>query len=329
MLQFPVQPNFSSFQDKLQRVEILRQTLAHMPLNETQLQSIFHHQLFKSALFSARIEGNTLTLETAQHLDLEHPKQKKARELGNIAKTHSLLATVQTINLESLKTLHASVMKELIPSAGKLRNETTAIFDQQGNVVYITPSPEEMQRMLAVFFDQINAKPQALAEQLFQIIACHYYFEKIHPFIDGNGRTGRMLLHWQCQQFRLFGSALVPIEEYFDAHRSEYYFHLEKNTTHIEAFFQFFLEALIWSLEKQLEEIKNAPAEQVSPALLPRRQEIINIITDHPLCSLDFIARRFPTIPVRTIQYDLARLIQQNLVKKHGQTRGAVYSTVD
>ncbi len=61
--------------------------------------------------------------------------------------------------------------------------------------------------------------------------------------------------------------------------------------------------------------------------LLPRRQEILEIIKDHPYITLDSIARRFPKTPKRTISYDVNQLVKKKLVNKHGQTRGVLYTT--
>ncbi len=57
-----------------------------------------------------------------------------------------------------------------------------------------------------------------------------------------------------------------------------------------------------------------------------KRQEIIAIIQDHPYISFDAIARRFPTIPRRTLSYDVMRLVKQGSILKHGVTRGVCYS---
>jgi hypothetical protein len=128
----------------------------------------------------------------------------------------------------------------------------------------------------------------------------------------------------------VFGQYVLPIEEYFDEHKADYYYYLEKNTRHLDGFTTFFVKGLIWSLERLLADIKNlgqdSGASASTSALLPRRQEILQIINDHPECSLDFISRRFPTIPVRTIAYDVNWLVKHNHVIKHGETRGVVYS---
>ncbi len=68
---------------------------------------------------------------------------------------------------------------------------------------------------------------------------------------------------------------------------------------------------------------------QSAISLVPRRQEILNIIIDHPYLSFDTLARRFPRVPRRTLAYDLFTLLQAKLVRKHGVTRGACYTVLE
>src|SRR3989344_5046919 len=56
-----------------------------------------------------------------------------------------------------------------------------------------------------------------------------------------------------------------------------------------------------------------------------RRQEILNVVRDHPYVSFDFIRRRFFSVNPKTLHYDLKKLQDQNLIVKVGATRGAVY----
>ena len=69
--------------------------------------------------------------------------------------------------------------------------------------------------------------------------------------------------------------------------------------------------------------------DKLKSELLPKRAEIVNIILDHPLCSSDMIARRFPTVSRRTILHDLHYLVKTGHITKHGDTRGARYSKLN
>lgn len=72
--------------------------------------------------------------------------------------------------------------------------------------------------------------------------------------------------------------------------------------------------------------LQDSNFDQPISLLAPRRQEILNIIADHPYLSFNTLARRFPGIPRRTLAYDVFKLLQAKLVMKHGVTRGACYT---
>ena len=336
MLQFPKIPQVSKFTDQIKKIENLATILEHIPLNIEQKQYVFHQETLKSSLFSAKIEGNTLTLEDISKTDLTNPKTKKKQEISNVLNALQKLMTIKLpLSKETILQLHQIAMKSLRTDAGKIRSDSSAIFDQHGNIAYLTPSPTELNKMLKIFIKQLNIQPTlSLSDQLILIPACHYYFEKIHPFIDGNGRVGRLLVHYQLGITKLSSDYILPIDQYFNQHKSEYYYHLEKNTRNINDFITFFLEGVVWSFETILDDIKKLATEPPSldgkttllRSQLPRRQEIYSIIIDHPYISLDSIARRFPTIPRRSIAHDVNQLIKINLVNKHGQTKGVVYT---
>lgn len=327
MLAFPSPLPPTKFQNTLEEIKSLSTALSFIPLNQTQQQHIFHTQFLKSSLFSARIEGNKLTLTEAAYTKLDTPKEKNKLEVSNVLTSLKTLSKITTpFSIESLKSIHQQVMKNLDPKAGHFRTESSAIYNQYGNIIYLTPEPNEAQQMIDVLIKKINSHTSNNLQNLLHIPACHYYFEKIHPFMDGNGRTGRVLLQYQLSRTKLFHGYIIPIEEYFDNLRDEYYFYLERNTTNLESLTQFFLEGISWSIQKILEDIKNLSNRPQN--LLPRRQEIHHIIEDHPYITLENIARRFPTIPKRTIAYDVQQLVKKGLINKHGQTRGVMYTAL-
>ncbi len=339
MLGFPVLEVTDSTEELCDRVRILATSLSFIPLNPRIQAKIFHRQMLKSSLFSARIEGNTLTLTEAEQPDLTE-KNKSKKEIANVVRALQHIEPLAIVwSEEYIRKLHAMIMAGISSDAGKLRGESSAIYDQFGNMVYLTPSPKEMRAMFTELIAQLNQQ-RVQNQQLIQIAHCHYYFEKIHPFLDGNGRTGRVILQTQLQQLQLFSHYIIPIDQYFEEHRSEYYHYLEKNTRHIVGFVEFFLNGLIWSLQNLLTEIKQT-GEEISSvpflqsqeakndlygSLLPRREEILAIIKDHPYSSLDMIARRFPMTPQRTLANDVQFLVKKGFVKKHGSTRGVRYS---
>lgn len=327
MLKFPLKTDPELIEEQVREIKVLSEALKHVPLAEKQEKRLFHGQILKSSLFSARIEGNQLSLATAENLDLGKVEEKEKRELSNIVKARRVVRQMEEVDEEEVKKLHQVLMEGVSGGAGACRREVTAIFNQHGQAVYVTPDVTTLQEMLDVFVKEINKPSKGIRELIIDTARCHYYFEKIHPFVDGNGRTGRVLLHWQLEQYGLAGNKPLPIEEYWEEKRSTYYRHLERDIRKIDDFVVFVADSLAWSLRKVLEDIKKLPEESSEAlSLLPRRMEILEIVRGHPHCSMDFISRRFPALSKRMILYDVKNLIDKGLVKRHGQTRGVVYS---
>jgi len=327
MLKFPNKSKPKGISEQIKKIEILARSLSHVPLTDKQRQYIFHKQLLKSALFSAKIEGNELKLSELKGLDLNESKSK--REVSNVLKARKLVESYKKIDVKKVKNVHRAVMNSLMRSVGSFRAEPGTIYDKSGNVVYISPLPEDMKKMLEIWIKEINKDEVTLLEQVDNLVRCHYYFEKIHPFLDGNGRVGRVLMQWQIGRISLLSQISLPIEEFLEENKIKYYRLLDKNRIKIDEFVQFIAQGLVWSLEKVLSDIEGLADRQESESeyqLLPRRQEILNIITDHPFCSRDFIWRRFPSLSKRMIAYDLRSLLDKRLVVKHGKTKGSVYS---
>src|SRR3989338_9555698 len=116
--------------------------------------------LLKTSVFSARIEGNPLTLE-----DVETSKDKQKRiEIFNILETaENIIRTVkpnQQINIRIIKDTHSLVMKNLSPDNGRFRKEMSAIFNQAGIAIYTTRPPEKIPTLLTQLLQYANSKDE-------------------------------------------------------------------------------------------------------------------------------------------------------------------------
>jgi Fic family protein len=171
------------------------------------------------------------------------------------------------------------------------------------------------------FISTINSLPE---EAPIKAGFAQFVFEKIHPFADGNGRVGRLLSAYILRIGSFGFRGLVSFEEYVDQHREAYYHALEPGAGASE-FVEFFLESLVNQANAFLEKLKSQPEELPEDTLPPRRREILEIISDHPFCSFDFISRRFLSVNPKTLHYDLQQLQKSGFVQRLGKTRGSTY----
>lgn len=284
-------------------------------------QQLHRQSLLKSAVYSARIEGNTL-----EENEFKFGKTSKKRERLEIQNLVDALTWLhrqdnQWFDTDLIKKLHQKVTQHLNPEAGKFRIEPSAIYNQAGIAIYIAPMVEEIRPLINQLIDSVTSSklhPAILAA------ISHYQFEKIHPFIDGNGRVGRLLTTQILRRHGLAFGGLLILEEYLEAKRQDYYDLLAKNTKDLTGWIEFFLETMVSQIELVFHQIE-APVSPESN-LLPRRLELLNIIRDHRDVSFDFLHRRFLDVPASTLRYDLQQLQKQKFIRKLGKTRGVRYT---
>lgn len=286
-------------------------------------ENIQRISLLKSSLFSARIEGNQLEISDFE-FGAETEEEKK-KEIFNIADAISFInkSDKSGVTKDLLLYLHKLVLKDISPDAGYFRKEISAIFNQAGVVVYMPPPPTQISKLLDGLLLYVNSKKEKFS--LVAAFVAHLLFEKIHPFLNGNGRVGRLLISAILKSRGWDFTFTVPFEEYLDEHKDEYYFYLSEGSQNTNDYLLFMLEAFY----EQIKKIKNQVAIEFSkekhPFLPPRQEEIISIIKDHIVISFDMIRRRFLKVPERTLRYDLKKLLDRKLIEKTGETRGRYY----
>ncbi len=302
-------PRINQLLIELEAIKLVFDKLPVKPHLELNLR---RQSLLKSAVFSARVEGfpDTVTL----------PKKESQNLLSAYLYLYSEKAP-RKLSLSSIRRLHRIVLKKNSTS-GNWRNQPWAIFNSVGAVVYLAPPALEVPGLMDEYIEYLNnlsEHPAVLAA------VAQFIFEKIHPFADGNGRVGRSISSFLLEKSGYGFRGLAPFEEYIEEHRSSYYSHLEP-ASDCTGFIEFFLEALVFQLKKDLGKLDQDQEELPEDTLLPRRREILDIIRDHPHCTFDFLRRRFSAVNVKTLHYDLARLREKGFVTKHGETRAVVYT---
>ena len=231
----------------------------------------------------------------------------------------------KNITLSDILMLHKMTMTKLIDSKnlGKFRNNMEAIFNSVGIAIYMPPPP----RFVSSLMQKLLRYTGSSREKFVPIRACltHYSFEKIHPFLDGSGRVGRLFIQ-QILSMNNYGmKGILSLEEYLDNHRSEYYRMLEEPEKDATDYLEFMLEAIAQTAEKAKVTVLEKQKPGVEDFLLPRRAEILRLIREQKMMNFNQVKRRFTKVNARTLRYDLKKLQDQGLIKKLGTTRGVYY----
>jgi len=299
----------------------LLQSLNPKPEIITKIQRI---SLLKSSLYSARIEGNSLSWQNLEKSEDNKDKKEISNIFQAIQYINKELNKNTNLTTDIILSLHQKIMSQLSPDAGHFRREMSAIFNQAGVAVYLPPPPDKINKLINQLINFVNSDVE-----MFPIISAlisHLIFEKIHPFIDGNGRVGRLLVSTILLIKGFDFNINIPFEEYIDQRKEDYYYYLDIGMKDPNAYLLFMLKTFNESAELIKQDVLNEINQNNKIYLPPRQEELLLIIKEHRTVSFDFLHRRFLQIPKRTLRNDLQKLTKQNLIIKIGKTRGSYYT---
>lgn len=308
----------------LQQIEAAKEVINTVSIPPEIELNIRRASVLKSSLYSARIEGNPLTLDELNH---KPSSDQKKREVFNLLKALQFVRErgAKDITAQNILQLHEKTMAGLSDKTalGVFRKQAEAIYNSSGIAIYLPPPPKQLPLFIERLLKYINSdKEQFLPVRA---VLAHYIFEKIHPFVDGNGRVGRLLLQAVLEKGGYGMKELLSIEEYLDTNRSRYYRSLDEPEKDATDYVEFMLEAIAHTADTVKQLVLQKEKAEAEDYLLPRRAEILRIISEQRLVNVNMLKRRFPKVNNRTLRYDLLQLHQAGLIKKLGATKGVYY----
>ena len=181
--------------------------------------------MLQESLKSCEIEGIPTTIEAALENQIESFEGIKDYQVKEaLSYKNAILKGRSCMEKFSLSTRTIqSVHKELMPKGqGAFRSQQNKIVDGKGNTVYTPPENFNISPLLNDWEKYVNS-PNLSFDPLVRVATCHYQFEAIHPFSDGNGRAGRILMVLQMMQDRLLDYPILYLSGYINRERAQYY----------------------------------------------------------------------------------------------------------
>jgi Fic family protein len=302
------------------------------------------------AVISSRIEGTRATLDDlysyeADQMSFQEPGSD-AREVYNYVQAldHGL-ERVKTlpISLRLIRELHAKLMEGVrgeIMTPGEFRRSQNWIGPAGCTLEtapYVPPPVEEMHLaldMLEKFFHAPSDLPL-----LTRLGLIHYQFEAVHPFLDGNGRVGRLLISLLLRQWELLPHPLLYLSAYFERNRSEYYDRLlaVSRRGDWEGWLRFFLtgvrdqsrEAAI--LVKNLQQLRERYHQQLAGRRSAvRLAEAADFLLGNPIVSVRGLQVGLELADFKTAQRYIDTLEQAGILREvTGRRRNRLYRAND
>lgn len=272
----------------------------------------------KTIQASLNIEGNTLSVEQVTDL-IENRRvlapEKDILEVKNAINAYSKLHTFDLYSLQSLLEAHKILMNGLVKNAGKLRNTPVGIV-KGSQVAHVAPPSERLTVLINDLFDYLKNDSVSL---LIKSCVFHYEFEFIHPFLDGNGRMGRL---WQTLILKEYSPVFefLPVESLIREHQKEYYRALEVSDKagNSTAFIEFMLAIIDRSLENLLQ------TQNISIDKTTRVDVFRDIIGSGLFTRADYL-RHNKGISTSTASRDLKDAVDNGILERIGDKRLTKY----
>lgn len=219
-----------------QTVKLLAEASRSMGILEGVSRQIPNIELFvsmyvrKEALLSSQIEGTQATLDDILDPNVEENSNRNVADVINYIKAAKYAsARLQELPIcnRLLQETHAILMQEVRggeKSPGEFRRSQNWIGPAGSTLKdarYIPPAPADMIEAMSDLEKFINRKDEL--DPLIKIALIHYQFETIHPFLDGNGRIGRLLIALFLIEQKLLSHETLYISYFMKKHRIEYY----------------------------------------------------------------------------------------------------------
>ncbi|WP_205569591.1 Fic family protein [Arachidicoccus soli] len=272
----------------------------------------------KTIQSSLEIEGNTLTEEQITAL-LENKRviapKKDILEVQNAIKVYDKLNKFNPYQLKDLEKAHLVLMNGLIGNAGKLRTTNVGII-KGSKIEHVAPNGIMVKGLMKDLFAYLKKDKDLI---LIKSCVFHYEFEFVHPFIDGNGRMGRL---WQTlilmQQYPVF--EFLPIENLIKQKQNEYYTKLSESGKKGSStpFIEFMLGIILNTLEALLQSQNKTLRTDDRIALFKEK------ICQNKFNRKDYL-QSFKNISAPTASRDLKRAVEQSILMKFGEQRLTEY----
>jgi Fic family protein len=228
----------------------------------------------KEAVLSSKIEGTITTVDEVMRFEanMKPESNRRKEDIQEVLNYRSAMRAAKEWldkGLPMNNTLIGAIQAELMQGVrgankqpGRVRKEQNWIGPPGCEIEqasYIPPEPLNLDKYLNNLVEYINLDDQ---EKLIQCAFLHAQFELIHPFLDGNGRSGRILIPLFLWQKGMIQAPVFYISEYLEAHRDAYYYHLNNISRNgqWENWVNFFLEAIAIQAEANANKAKQVLA---------------------------------------------------------------------
>ncbi|MEX2161094.1 MAG: Fic family protein [Anaerolineales bacterium] len=314
---------------------------ASFPVPQALIQPIIR----KEAVLSSRIEGTRATYQELVAFEIgQLPlfESADAREVHNYVRalTHGVKRLSNLpVSLRLIREMHSVLLEGVRGSAftpGEFRRSQNWIGAPGSTLEtarFVPPPADEMLEGLNDLEHFIHAKSDL--PPLVRIGLAHYQFEAIHPFLDGNGRIGRLLISLLLIAWELLPQPLLSLSEYIETNRQEYYDRLlaVSQQNEWEKWLLFFLRGVETQAQDTVQRVGRLAklrTEYIEALREERTKEkltkVIDYLIETPITSISNLQKQLKLSSFVTAQRYVERLVEKGVLKEvTGKGRNRLY----
>ena len=325
----------------LTAIERARGFLEAATLSEDWLRRMSQRALLLEAHHTTHIEGTQLTIEQAERLwagdKVEQAQPDDVRELLNYRGAFNLvseyLESGELVTEGLIREIHKRLVEGVRGEQGgpgayrKIQNYVVNSLTRE--VIYTPPPPQEvpplMQQLVAWLRDETAVHPVLVAGiAQFQLV-------HIHPFLDGNGRTSRLLSTLCLYRAGYDFKRLFTISEYYDRDRSSFYRAIQgvrEQRMDLTGWLEFFVRGLATQMKEIADRGRRVIRRDViarEHGLNPRQALAVERMLEQNELRIEDLQGLCPGVNRRTLQRDLQGLIKRGVAKSAGAARAVRY----
>ena len=327
----------------LTKISAARETILNSPLIPKWNVTLRQEAIIHSAHSSTSIEGNRLSLEQVSELargrEITATRRDKQEVLNylDVLKNIKILIKNNFITEKDILNIHRMVTKNTLDNledCGVYRNRYVVVGNRfTGEVFFRPPQNQEVPELVKNLLEWINSEESKELDPIIEAGIVHYELVRIHPFVDGNGRTARVLAALILYLCGFDTNQFFCLDDYYDSDRPAYYKALQSvkpDTLDLTNWLEYFVEGVNISIDAVKERIvrfsskrlRKAKGRQI--ALTERQMKIIEFINQNGKITNRDVREMFKLSDEGALK-EIKKLINLEIIKSEGRGRALHY----
>jgi len=327
----------------LTQISAARELILNSPYVPKWEVSLRRDAIIRNAHSSTAIEGNRLSLEQvsdlAQGREVMATRKDKQEVLNYLGVLQNLnnFAKNKIISERNILTIHKELTKETLENSsdcGVYRTRYVVVGNRlTGKVTFRPPPNKDVPDLVKELAEWLNSADAKALDPVIEAGISHYEFVRIHPFVDGNGRTTRVLATLILYLRGFDTKQFFSLDDYYDSDRPAYYTALRsvnQKTLNLTNWLEYFVEGVNVSIAAVKERVIRLSSERLRKtkqgqiALTERQMAIVEFINQNGEITNRDVREMFK-ISNRTALDEISKLLEMQVIKQVGKGRSTQY----